>query len=210
MTAGILIYGTEGNFELAHKTWKFLENFDCDLIFSIGIGVTTENRIKEIYPKSKFHRETFDNENDTINNLKLIKSGFSLFDKKYDYIILMKINSYIIVQNGFEFLYDCDQQDCICGYRPIKLIGKKLFYVPDYFFIGNNENMEKLIKNLPDNCETNITDIIPKILLENDLYVRDIGPYMNMEEVYNNVLPNQTNLSPHELKILAAEWRQKN
>lgn len=209
MTAGVIVYGVDGNFELAHKTWKFLEKFEYDIVFSVSQGLITESRIKDIFPNSNFYRCIDDSFNETDKILHLIKKGFSFLKKNYDCLILIKLNSYMIAENGFDFLYDCIENDSICGYRPIKLIGSKLFHVPDYFFIGKYDNMVKLILNLPDESETDITNIIATILLQNELYVKDIGPFFNMEEVYNNILPNQLTLTPYELKIKSAEWKQK-
>lgn len=209
MTAGIIIYGTEGNFELAHKSWDFIKIFESDIIFSIKSIDFTSYKLKDKFPNSKLYECTEQFENDSELNLHLLKKGYSLLKKNYDYVIIMKINSFIVNKNGYEFLLNCKNNDCICGYRPIKIVGKNSFYVPDNFFIGNQKNIGKLIENLPNTVETELSDIIPRTLLENDLYVKDIGPYFNIEEVFNNILPNQINLSLHELKSKAIEWKSK-
>jgi hypothetical protein len=209
MKAGIIIYGTEGNFDIASRTWSFIENFDSDVVFSIGQGITTEALTKEKYPNSKFNRDMTLDGSESERNIRLIKQGYSLLNNDYDFIILMKINSYIIADNGFDFLNDCNANDKIYGYRPIKIIGKQLFFVPDYFFIGSHKNMGTLIENLPDVVETDLNDIIPKTLLKNELYIQDIGPFFYIEEVFNNIVTTYQNMTPYELKIKAAEWKQR-
>jgi hypothetical protein len=207
MKAGIIIYGLEGNFDIASRTWSFIDNFDSDVVFSIGQGITTEALTKEKYPNSKFNRDMTLDGSESERNVRLIKQGYSLLNNEYDFVILMKINSYIIADNGFDFLNDCNENDKIYGYRPIKIIGKQLFYVPDYFFIGLHGNMDVLIKNLPNVVETDINDMIPKTLLKNELYIQDIGPFFYIEEVFNNIVTSYQNLTPYELKIKAAEWK---
>jgi hypothetical protein len=209
MKAGIIIYGIDGNFDIASRTWSFIENFDSDVVFSIGQGITTEALTKEKYPNSKFNRDMTLDGSESERNIRLIKQGYSLLNNDYDFVILIKINSYIIADNGFDFLNDCCAKDKIYGYRPIKIIGKQLFFVPDYFFIGSNQNMDVLIKNLPDVVETDINDIIPKTLLKNELYIQDIGPFFYIEEVFNNIITTYQNMTPYELKIKAAEWKQR-
>jgi hypothetical protein len=207
MKAGVIIYGLEGNFDIASKTWSFIDNFESDVVFSIGQGITTEAAIKEKYPSCKFNRDMTLDGTDSERNVRLIKQGYSLLKNDYDFVILMKINSYIIADNGFDFLNDCNESDKIYGYRPIKIIGKQLFYVPEYFFIGTQKNMNTLVNNLPDVVETDINDIIPKTLLKNELYIQDIGPFFYIEEVFNNIVTSYQNMTPYELKIKAAEWK---
>jgi hypothetical protein len=207
MKAGVIIYGLEGNFDIASKTWSFIENFDSDVVFSIGQGITTEAVIKGKYPNAKFNRDMTIEGSDSERNIRLIKQGYSLLKNEYDFIILMKINSYIIADDGFYFLNNCNESDKIYGYRPIKIIGKQLFFVPDYFFIGSQKNMNVLVSDLPDIVETDINDVIPKTLLKNELYIQDIGPFFYIEEVFNNIVTSYQNLTPYELKIKAAEWK---
>lgn len=207
MKAGVIIYGLEGNFDIASKTWSYIDNFDSDVVFSIGQGITTEAAIKEKYPNCKFNRDMTLDGTDSERNIRLIKQGYSLLKNDYDFIILMKINSYIIADDGFDFLNNCNESDKIYGYRPIKIIGKQLFFVPDYFFIGLQKNMDTLVSNLPDIVETDINDIIPKTLLKNELYIQDIGPFFYIEEVFNNIVTSYQNMTPYELKIKAAEWK---
>ena len=207
MKAGIIIYGLEGNFDIASKTWSYIDNFDSDVVFSIGQGITTEAIIKEKYPNAKFNRDMTLEGSDSERNIRLIKQGYSLLKNEYDFIILMKINSYIIANDGFDFLNNCNESDKIYGYRPIKIIGKQLFYVPEYFFIGSQKNMDILVSDLPDIIDTDINDVIPKTLLKNELYIQDIGPFFYIEEVFNNIVTSYQNLTPYELKIKAAEWK---
>jgi len=207
MKAGIIIYGLEGNFDIASKTWSYIDNFDSDVVFSIGQGITTEAIIKEKYPNAKFNRDMTLEGSDSERNIRLIKQGYSLLKNEYDFIILMKINSYIIANDGFDFLNNCNESDKIYGYRPIKIIGKQLFYVPEYFFIGSQKNMNILVSDLPDIVETDLNDVIPKTLLKNELYIQDIGPFFYIEEVFNNIVTSYQNLTPYELKIKAAEWK---
>lgn len=207
MKAGIIIYGLEGNFDIASKTWSYIDNFDSDVVFSIGQGITTEAIIKEKYPNAKFNRDMTLEGSDSERNIRLIKQGYSLLKNEYDFIILMKINSYIIADDGFDFLNNCNESDKIYGYRPIKIIGKQLFYVPEYFFIGSQKNMDILVSDLPDIIDTDINDVIPKTLLKNELYIQDIGPFFYIEEVFNNIVTSYQNLTPYELKIKAAEWK---
>lgn len=207
MKAGIIIYGLEGNFDIASKTWSYIDNFDSDVVFSIGQGITTEAIIKEKYPNAKFNRDMTLEGSDSERNIRLIKQGYSLLKNEYDFIILMKINSYIIADDGFDFLNNCNESDKIYGYRPIKIIGKQLFYVPEYFFIGSQKNMNILVSDLPDIVETDLNDVIPKTLLKNELYIQDIGPFFYIEEVFNNIVTSYQNLTPYELKIKAAEWK---
>jgi hypothetical protein len=209
MKAGIIIYGLEGNFDIAYKTWDFIDKFESEVVFSIGQGITTEAIVKERFPNSKFNRDMSLDGNESERSIKLIKQGYSLLNNEYDFIILLKINSYIIGDNGFDFLLNCNEIDRVYGYRPIKIIGKQLFYVPDYFFIGTQKNMDILINNLPDTIDTDINDVIPKTLLKNELYIQDIGPFFYIDEVFNNIVNSYMNLTPYELKIKAEEWKKR-
>jgi hypothetical protein len=209
MRVGIINFGIDGNFDVAHKTWGFFSEFESDVVFSIGQGITTEQNIKEKFPNSIFNRNLSLTGSDSEKNVKLIKEGFLLLNGDYDFIILNKINNYVIADDGYDFLKNSDDQDAISGYRPIKIIGKQLFFVPDNFFIGTYANMKTLINNLPDNVETDINDVIPKTLLNNELYIKDIGPFFTIEEVFDNIPNGYQNLAPHELRIKAKEWKER-
>jgi hypothetical protein len=210
MRVGIIIYGLDGNFDIANKTWDFINHFDSDVVFSIGQGITTEAITMEKFPNSKFNRDMSLEGSNSERCVRLLKKGYTLLNGQYDTIIIIKINSYIIADNGFDFLLNCNEDDRIYAYRPIKIIGKQLFYVPDYFFIGSHKNMDTMINNLPDTIDTDINDVIPKTLLKNELYIQDIGPFFYIEEVFNNIVNSYMNLTPYELKIKAEEWKKRN
>ena len=83
MKAGIIIYGLEGNFDIASRTWSFIDNFDSDVVFSIGQGITTEALTKEKYPNSKFNRDMTLDGSESERNVRLIKQGYSLLNNEW-------------------------------------------------------------------------------------------------------------------------------
>lgn len=209
MRAGVIFYGLDGNFDFASSTWSFIDKFESDIVVSIGQGITVETKVKEKFPNSNFLRIMDLNGTESEKCVKLIKEGFKLLKGEYDVILLVKINSFIIANDGFDFLLSCNSDEKIYGYRPIKIIGNQLFYVPDYFFIGSYNNMKLLINELPEIIETDIYDMIPKTLLKNELYIQDIGPFFYIEEAFNNLTGSYQNISPHELRIKSIEWKQR-
>lgn len=171
MNVAVLVFGEYREFDIAVKSWKFLNEFNCDVYFStwdesiqvkddLNVNIfeqVTVERIKNHIPNATV---SIKNQNDVAhlngNTQKMFfhwKESFRLMiesGKQYDSIMLLRPDLYFDLDSHKIFsefnepntLY-CNKLINASGYVP-----PKPFLLTDTFYYGNYNEMYKFIDNL--------------------------------------------------------------
>jgi hypothetical protein len=206
MKIAIIVYGMYREFDIAVKSWKFLNDSDFDFYFStwsksiqkceslgydLNEDITSEMISKHI-PNAVIDVVNEDNvEFDfnglgpgLINSTKMIyhwKNGLKLIKesgKEYDLIVLMRPDSYMMLNDdGIKKLKECSLDDRIYGCNFIHITGLKHYFLVDTFFCGTFHNISKLIDTLPNKITFNIHTELAKHILSLGLYVDAVSEF---------------------------------
>lgn len=206
MKIAVIIYGMYREFDIAVKSWKFLNDSDFDFYFStwsksiqkceslgydLNEDITSEMISKHI-PNAVIDVVNEDNvEFDfnglgpgLINSTKMIyhwKNGLKLIKesgKEYDLIVLMRPDSYMMLNDdGIKKLKECSLDDRIYGCNFIHITGLKHYFLVDTFFCGTFHNISKLIDTLPNKITFNIHTELAKHILSLGLYVDAVSEF---------------------------------
>lgn len=181
----VLISGAFREFEIAHKSWKFLDNPDVDVYFStwqtssqhnnkLNIHVTetvTDYNIRRLIPNCKgvdigsniACKISCKNNNHRMINrwiagIKLIEGS----NIKYDICIIIRPDLYLTYNTDIAHFYEWINQinelneDCIYTFTPDTTLK---YFIQDVIILGKYKNIVKL-KNLPVNeLHNNVVDI---------------------------------------------------
>lgn len=173
MKIAVLVYGMYREFDIAFKSWNFLEKFDCDVYFStwtrskqknnrLGIVIDETidiNRILEKIPNAKIAIEDdvyshLHNAEKMIFHWKKCLNMVENSNINYDYLILTRPDNFTIFNLNENDLIQNFAEDKIYGLDQIIKNNDDLF-VQDIFFIGKFNTMIKLIKNIPEKIDVN-------------------------------------------------------
>jgi hypothetical protein len=174
MKLAILVYGMYREFDIAVKSWDFINHIDSDVYFStwnkssqknlkLGIVVdeeVTEERIKTHLPTATTSVQCEDGFMNLTNPQKLIyhwKNCLKMVKEsgnKYDLIMLTRPDSYKDISKPYNRLLKYNKPNTIYGLDKMTLNNNEPF-IQDIFFIGNFNVMSNLIETIP----TNITSI---------------------------------------------------
>lgn len=184
MKLAVLVYGMYREFDIAVKSWNFLNNMDSEVYFStwnksiqknkrLGITVdeeVTEERIKKHIPKAVVSIQSEDNFMGLSNPQKLIyhwKNCLKMVKdsgNEYDLIMLTRPDSYKDIGEPHQRLFKCNKPNTIYGLEKIMFNNNKPF-IQDIFFIGNFDVMDNLIETIPSTT-TSIHEDLSKHILE--------------------------------------------
>ncbi len=208
----VLVYGVYIEFGMAVRSWKFLNDLNCDVYFS------TWNKSKKYSPKLDVTSEyevtdelltkfipninyIISDEKNYNFNLKIEKIKFhwqNCFDmiqnsnKKYDILMLMRPENYMSNIKSERFL-ETDQEGKIFGLEKIRIKPNGNYFVQDIFFVGNFEIMKDLLLSFPTETDDMHGNMAKQILSKN----------LNLEVIENfNVMtlrPNCNELKEEEI-----------
>jgi hypothetical protein len=220
MKIAVIVYGMYREFDIAVKSWDFLNRFDCDVYFStwskslqknkkLGIIINedvNEERILRHIPNAKISIID-DNFDDLLRSEKMIfhwKRALDMLLKssiKYDYIILSRSDNYIHFNIDENFIKNTIQSDKIYGLAEMEIINDYEVSIQDIFFMGKFEEIKKIIESIPSNLcheefDGSIHYHLAKHILLNKLTV-EVLP--NVEVVV--VRGNARELTPNEINI---------
>jgi hypothetical protein len=188
MKTAIIVYGLYRQFDIAHKSWGFLDYLDCDVYVStwnkskeestklnINIDINvTEEHYTNYFPDAVvdiLNQEEHNPAENIIlthwkNGLRLIRES----NKQYDQILIIRADAYVesIAYKWFPNYIEPNKVYSERGYITIK--GKDDYFVNDFFFIGNYNDMSRMIDNASLEIR-NIHDGLSKILLSLEIYV---------------------------------------
>lgn len=225
MKIGIIVFGEFREFEIARKSWSVFESTNCDFYFStwsksyqkhevLNIEIheeINENHITKYYPnaKIKIHDESnyISNSNYGLWNVNIEKMifhwkyGLKMIKEsevKYDIIILLRHDLFVLYQLPYETLYNLNKPNTIYGQENIKITsidtndGEYNYFVYDTFLMGNYEVMSNLIEKCDFNYGASIHNRLGRQIVELKYYVELIDSFKCIP-----VRPNSRNLT-HE------------
>jgi hypothetical protein len=221
-----LVGGMYREFDIAHKSWSFLNHSDSDVFistwnktFEINEKLNThiqedvdESRIKKHLPNANIKISE-----DTTNFTyiyKLIYHWKNLLDmvkksgNKYDIAILIrpdfcikeniKLNEFIDGINNTN-MYSLTNVEVRSDYPFI--------YVNDCFFISKYENIERMINFLDLKSEFyDIHIYLSKYFIDNRVYVESISPKLIEYYVCRSIHRKTQNLDFYENKKIGIDW----
>jgi hypothetical protein len=204
MKLAVLVYGMYREFDIAVKSWDFLNNIDSDVYFStwnksaqknirLSINVdedVTEERIKKHIPNAITSVQSEDNFRELSNPQKLIyhwKNCLKMVkdsDKEYDLIMLTRPDNYKAISQPHQRLFKYNKPNTIYGLEKIIFSSNEPF-IQDIFFIGNFDVMTNLIETIPSTI-TSIHQDLSKHILELG-YVVETVEHITMATTRANV-----------------------
>jgi hypothetical protein len=183
MRLAILVYGMYREFDIAVKSWDFLNYIESDLYFStwsrsaqknLRLGITideevTEERIKTHVPTAITSVQLEDNFTSLTNPQKLIHHWNNCLKmvresgKDYDLIMLTRPDSYKVIDKPYQRLFNYNKPNTIYGLDKITFNNNEPF-IQDIFFIGNFNVISNLIDTIPNNITSIHQDLSKHIL----------------------------------------------
>lgn len=199
MRAAVLVNGECRELPIAIKSWKFLNEIDCDIYVStwdksiqknnnLGVNIEediTEDYIKEYLPNaviSILHKEDYDFSSDVYyhnakqifhwkNSLRMMKES----GKEYDIILMTRPDNYKFYKFDSQKFFELNVDQTLYGLLAIHVSGpNKQYFVLDYFFSGRVDVITKFIETLPDEMPGNIHTDLALHILSLDMYVHPI------------------------------------
>ena len=225
MKAAVLVYGMCTAFDIAVKSWKFLNDIDCDVYFStwghhkkyseklnyLSEFDVNEEMISKNIPNIKLLINDEKNYNFNTTIEKIIfhwKNCLNMMDESkvnYDIMILTRPENYINYElNSLEF-FDKKEKDRIYGLENIQIVGLKKYFVQDIFFMGDYKVMYDLLSTISIDISCLHQGLAEHIIYKN-LYVE---PIKNLGVM--TLRPNCVELinKPYNMEILwnkVQEW----
>lgn len=170
MKVAVLVFGVYREFDIAVKSWEFLNELDCDVYFSTwdksfqenkNMNITideviTEDKIRNHIPNATIdilNEQDFPHLNTSTkkminhmkNSLRLMKES----GKYYDQIMMVRPDAFIKVFFPFSKFETLKEKDRIYGCEWIQLVGKDWYTMDDTFLFGDCEVITKFIEGLP-------------------------------------------------------------
>lgn len=219
MKIAVLVYGMYREFDIAFKSWDFIDKFNCDVYISTWskskqinnrLGIFIDETVDEQRILNKIPNAIISIKDDTFQNLtnheKIIfhwKTALQLIVNSniyYDFLIITRPDNYINFNVTLDELKKLSNTDKIYGLEPIRTVNDSLF-LQDIFFIGNFLLIKKLIDNLPQKLDLSefngeIHHHLAKHVLLNNL---DVDVIDNVNAI--TVRANCRNLSNDEMNI---------
>lgn len=223
MKTAVLVSGMCRQFDIAVKSWKFLNHLDCDVYFStwkksvqsskvLNMHVEediTENTILEHIPNAKikiYDVNDFDFSGDRSyhndKHLFLMKSSLNMIKEsgvEYDMLIMTRPDNYSTYNYTPEIYSKFINEGVIYGLTPIYITGKpseETYFLVEYFFMGHFKTLYNVIDSLPTTMPGNIHTEFAREILKLDYYVVQL-PDFNLQLIR----PNVRELKPEEINI---------
>lgn len=221
MKTAVLVSGMYREFDIAVKSWKFLNDLDCDVYFStwkksiqsskvldihIEEDVTEEMILKHI-PNAKIkiydvNDYNFSGDVEYHNNkhLFLLKSSLSMIKEsgvEYEMLIMTRPDNYSFYNYEPEYYRKFIREDALFGLTPIYITGKpsmEQYFLLDYFFMGHFKTLYNVIDTLPTDMIGNIHTEFAKSVMKLDYYVVQL-PEFDLKLIR----PNVRDLKPEDI-----------
>lgn len=204
MKLAVLVYGMYREFDIAVKSWNFLNDIDSELYFStwnksiqknkkLGIivdEVVTEERIKKHIPSAITSVQSEDSFMGLSNSQKLIyhwKNCLKMVrdsGNHYDLIMLTRPDNYTVIGEPHQKLFEYNKANTVYGLEKITIINNEPF-IQDIFFIGNFNVISNLIDTIPTNVTLIHQDLSKHILSLG--YTVDAVERINVVTIRSNV-----------------------
>lgn len=170
MKVAILVYGMYREFDIAVKSWSFLNDIDNDVYFStwdrslqrnkkLNITVdeeVTTDRIHQYIPTATINLESdilpLSNPQKMIYHWKQCLRMMKESNKKYDLIMLTRPDTFKVITN-YESIYKCNVPNVLYGLEKLQHT-KNGPFIQDVFFLGTNQTISHLIDTIPSNISS--------------------------------------------------------
>jgi hypothetical protein len=235
MKTAVLVSGMYREFDIAVKSWKFLNDLDCDVYFStwkksiqsskvLDIHLeedVTEDMILKHIPNAKIkiydvNDFNFSGDVEYHNNkhLFLLKSSLGMIKESgvdYDMLIMTRPDNYSFYNYTPEYYFKFIREDALFGLTPIYITGKpsmEQYFLLDYFFMGHFKTLYNVIDNLPTDMIGNIHTEFAKSVMKLDYYVVQL-PDFDLKLIRPNVRDLKTeDITNETVQLKFMEWGQ--
>jgi hypothetical protein len=235
MKTAVLVSGMCRQFDIAVKSWKFLNDLDCDVYFStwkksvqtskvLDFHIEediTEDMILQHIPNAKikiYDVNDFNFSGDTgYNNDKhlfLMKSSLSMIKESgvdYEMLILTRPDNYSSYNYSLSSYSKLIQEDVIYGLTPIYITGKpskEEYFLMEYYLMGHFKTLFNVIDNLPTNMPGGIHTEFARTVIKLDYYVVQL-PEFDTKLVRPNVRELKTEeITNNAIQAKFMEWGQ--
>lgn len=226
----VLVFGEFREFEIAHKTWEFLNNINYDMFIStwnksyetnekLNIFLcedVTENQIRKYFPDSIINIEP--DQNIGMNSSKMIYHWRKLFNmmqisgNKYDKVILMRCDIGLKKSIEIESIINGEiNNSIIYGLSEIIVFPPpEHLYVCDCMFIGETNIMRNTFLSFfePDITKKCIHYFLAKHFIENDIYVERIIPDIDSYFIFRSIHRKHEKLNYEKLKMISEIYEE--
>jgi len=213
MKTAVLVSGMCRQFDIAVKSWKFLNDLDCDVYFStwkksvqsskvLNVHIEediTEDTILEHIPSAKikiYDVNDYDFSGDRAfhneKHLFLMKSSLNMIKEsgiEYDMLIMTRPDNYSFYNYTPDFYHSLIKEGVIYGLTPIYITGRpstQEYYLVEYYFMGHFETLFNVIDSLPTKMSGNIHTEFAREILKLDYYVVQL-PDFDLKLIRPNV-----------------------
>ena len=235
MKTAVLVSGMYREFDIAVKSWKFLNDLDCDVFFStweksiqsskvLDIHLeedVTEDMILKHIPNAKikiYDVNDYDFSGDVgyHNNkhLFLLKSSLDMIKEsgvEYDMLIMTRPDNYSFYNYTPDYYIKFIREDALFGLTPIYITGKpsmEQYFLLDYFFMGHFKTLYNVIDSLPKGMVGNIHTEFAKSVMKLDYYVVQL-PDFDLKLIRPNVRDLKTeDITNETVQLKFMEWGQ--
>lgn len=201
MKTAILVNGEFREFDISIKSWKFLQEMDCDVYvstwkkciqYSRNINFHLEEDVSEENIRKHIPNATisildindFDFSGDVAyhnnkqtfhwkNCLKMAKESGII----YDQIMLIRPDDYLFYEPSYDTFRKLNEENLLYGLTKIIISPQGDYFLMDYFFFGNYTPMSLMIETLPNEMPDNIHTSLAKHIESIGLDVKQIDMF---------------------------------
>ena len=193
MRAAVLIYGMYTAYDIAVKSWKFLNEINCDVYFStwnyhkkysdklnyLSEFSVEENMIKKYISNINLQIHDEKNFQFSTNIEKIVfhwKNCLKMMDEKnekYDIMILTRPENFMKYNFDSSDFFQKKETNRIYGLENIQIVGINKYFIQDIFFVGDYKTMYNLLDTMP----IDVSDLHGKFsehIISKNLYVEPI------------------------------------
>jgi len=226
----LLVGGMYREFEIAHKSWPFLNYNNIDVFFStwdktyeinerLGINIKENvdcRKIKDFIPNARITiSEDFSDDKTTISSIKkiifhwkILKGMMEETRNNYDLIILTRPDMVYLEKSNFNLLLEHILDDSIYGLTPIEKLEKyPHYYVQDCLFISKSHVISRMIDTLdPYTSCDDIHLLLSEYFIKNQVEVKSLHPQFFEYYVARSIHRNLKNISFEKMKEIGLDW----
>lgn len=221
MKIAVFVYGMYREFDIAVKSWQFLNFTDNDVYFStwnksvqrnkrLGITVNeevTQDRILKHIPTATINIESdilaLSNPQKMIYHWKQCLRLMKESGKKYDLIMLTRPDSFKVIQD-LNSIYRCNTPGILYGLEKIEHTENGPF-VQDVFFVGDSQTLTHLVETIPSNIHSIHNGLADHILSLDYIVEKVEGVYVTTVRANSRSL-NNSELTQSNIFAKTVEW----
>lgn len=174
MKIAILIYGQYRQFDIAYRSWKFLNELDHDVYISTwdrsrevieNMGIDIDFKVT----KEMFTRYVPNAVVDILNesdypefkpltpilhiHWKNLSRMLKESNVQYDSVIMLRTDIFLSIWFPTSDFYGYNEENTLYSFNKIELIGSNQLFCNDVLFCGGKDVMIRFIDTLPEDCD---------------------------------------------------------